>query len=445
MNDPAIERRGEMKQFHRRIFVRLAGMFCVVATLAGTFVACGASAGPPTLTWYVNPDNGGAAKRAQQCVEASNGAYDVRIETLPSNATQQREQLVRRLAAGDSSIDVVSLDVVYTAEFANAGFLRPYTADEAARLTNGMLPAPVETGIWKDTLYGAPFKSNAQLLWYRKSLAAAAGVDPTSSQFTWDEMIKAAVGQGKTIAEQGARYEGYMVWVNALVRSGGGEVLANAEAGRNATPGLASPAGEKAAEIIGNLARSGAAPADLSTAQEEQARATFQSDEGMFMLNWPYVLAAARGAAEEGSLSQQVVDDIGWARYPRVFPDLPSAPPLGGTNLGVGAYSKHPEQAVALVECVNALAKATQYMLDEGEPSPYAATYDDPQIREEYPNADLIRTSIGEAGPRPLTPFYVDVAGSVIQTWHPPEAVTVETPKKTNEFMTDVLGGRRLL
>ena len=85
-----------MKQFHRRIFVRLAGMFCVVATLAGTFVACGASAGPPTLTWYVNPDNGGAAKRAQQCVEASNGAYDVRIETLPSNATQQREQLVRR-------------------------------------------------------------------------------------------------------------------------------------------------------------------------------------------------------------------------------------------------------------------------------------------------------------------------------------------------------------
>ena len=434
-----------MKQFHRRIFVRLAGMFCVVATLAGTFVACGASAGPPTLTWCVNPDNGGAAKRAQQCVEASNGAYDVRIETLPSNATQQREQLVRRLAAGDSSIDVVSLDVVYTAEFANAGFLRPYTADEAARLTNGMLPAPVETGIWKDTLYGAPFKSNAQLLWYRKSLAAAAGVDPTSSQFTWDEMIKAAVGQGKTIAEQGARYEGYMVWVNALVRSGGGEVLANAEAGRNATPGLASPAGEKAAEIIGNLARSGAAPADLSTAQEEQARATFQSDEGMFMLNWPYVLAAARGAAEEGSLSQQVVDDIGWARYPRVFPDLPSAPPLGGTNLGVGAYSKHPEQAVALVECVNALAKATQYMLDEGEPSPYAATYDDPQIREEYPNADLIRTSIGEAGPRPLTPFYVDVAGSVIQTWHPPEAVTVETPKKTNEFMTDVLGGRRLL
>ncbi len=163
------------------------------------------------------------------------------------------------------------------------------------------------------------------------------------------------------------------------------------------------------------------------------------------MLNWPYVLAAARGAAEDGSLDQAVVDDIGWARYPRVFPDRPSAPPLGGANLGVGAYSEHPDEAVALIECVNAQPKATQYMLDEGEPSPYAASYDNPDIRAEYANADLIRESIAEAGPRPLTPFYVDVAGSVTQTWHPPDSVTEQTPAETDQFMADVLAGRRLL
>ena len=38
-----------------------------------------------------------------------------------------------------------------------------------------------------------PFKSNAQLLWFRKSLAKKAGVDPTSDTFTWDDMQKAAV------------------------------------------------------------------------------------------------------------------------------------------------------------------------------------------------------------------------------------------------------------
>lgn len=435
-----------MKRFQRwrgsRRALALAG---APVLAAGLLTGCGSDSGPPMLTWYAMPDNGGAATRAQQCADASGGAYRVSIETLPANATGQREQLVRRLAAGDTSIDVISVDVVYTAEFANAGFLRPFTAEETSRLTAGMLPAPVETGMWKDQLFASPFKTNAQLLWYRKSLAATAGVDPTSPGFTWDEMIKAAVGQDKTIASQGARYEGYMVWINALVLSGGGEILQDAEAGRNAKPSLASPAGQKAAEIIGNIARSEAAPADLSTAQEEQARATFQGDQGMFMVNWPYVLAAARGAAEEGSLPQAVVDDIGWARYPRVSPDRPSAPPLGGANLGIGAYSEHPDESVALVECVNALEKATQYMLDEGEPSPYAASYDNPEVRENYPNADLIRESIAEGGPRPLTPFYVDVSGSIFQTWHPPSSVTNETPAKTDEFMADVLSGRRLL
>lgn len=414
--------------------------------LAATLLTgCGSDGGPPTLTWYVFPDNGGAAARAKDCADASGGAYQVRTEVLPSSATAQREQMVRRLAARDSSIDVVSVDVVFTAEFANAGFLRPFTPEEKSRLTAGMLPAPIKTGMWDDTLFAAPFKSNAQLLWFRKSVAAAAGVDPTSPTFTWDEMLKAAVSQGKTVGEQGARYEGYMVWINALVLSAGGEILQNADAGRNATPTVNSPAGKKAAEIVGNLARSSAAPVDLSNAQEEQARANFQSDQGGFMLNWPFVLAAAREAAEDGSLDQAVVDDFGWARYPRVFPDRPSAPPLGGANLGVGAYSEHPDEAVALIECVNTQPKATQYMLDEGEPSPYAASYDNPEIRSKYDNADLIRESIADAGPRPLTPFYVDVAGAITQTWHPPDSVTEQTPEETDQFMADVLAGRRLL
>jgi multiple sugar transport system substrate-binding protein len=418
----------------------------VAAALAAVSLAgCSEDSGPPTLTWYINPDNGGQAQFAQKCAEQSGGSYQVSIETLPNDATAQREQLVRRLAAQDSSIDVMSLDVIYTPEFANAGFLLPFSEEEADNLTDGMLDAPVQTAMWKDTLYAAPFKSNAQLLWYRKSLAKKAGVDPTNENFTWDEMQKAALDEGGTISEQGARYEGYMVWINALVLSGGGQILSNPEAGRDATPSMSSDAGVKAAEIVSTLANSPAAPADLGVAQEEQARAVFQSDDGMFMLNWPYVLAAARGAVEEGTLDKKVVDDIGFARYPRVFADTPSRPPLGGVNLAIGAFTKYPEQAKALVECASTPENGTQYMLDEGEPSPYAASYDNPEVRDAYPNADLIRESINEAGPRPITPYYVDVAGSIISTWHPARAVNDNTPAVTDEFMSEVLQGRRLL
>ncbi|MEG8183243.1 extracellular solute-binding protein [Nocardia terpenica] len=434
-----------MKLFHTKLLSRGLVGICVVAAAATVLTACGSESDPPTITWYAFPDNGGAAERAHRCADASGGAYRVRIEVLPADATMQREQLVRRLAARDSSIDVFSLDVAYVAEFANAGFLRPFSDADAMELTAGMLPAPVATGRWNNTLYAAPFKTNIQVLWFKKSMAAAAGVDPRSPDFTWDKVIEAAVSQGKKIGVQGARYEGYMQWVTALISSAGGRIVSDPEAGRHAAPSMAGPAGAKAADIVGGLARSGAAPADLSVAREEQARANFQSDQGMFMVNWPYVLAAGRTAVEQGTLARSVLDDYGFARYPRVFADKPSTPPLGGTDLAVGAYGRHPDRAVSLIECVNAPDKATQYMLDEGEPSPYAASYDDPKVRASYPDADLIRQSVTEAGSRPITPYYPDIAGSVINTWHPPASVRAGTPAATDAFMSDVLSGKRLL
>ncbi len=95
-----------------------------------------------------------------------------------------------------------------------------------------MLEGPLTTAYWKDQLVAAPFWANTQLLWYRKSVAQAAGVDPTSPTFTWDDMIKAAESQHKVIGVQANRYEGYMVWINALVVSAGGEIVGNVEAGQ---------------------------------------------------------------------------------------------------------------------------------------------------------------------------------------------------------------------
>ena len=274
-------------------------------------VACGAESSTPTLNWYINPDNGGQSRLAEKCVDASNGAYQVDIQTLPNSASDQREQLVRRLAAQDSSIDVMSLDPPFVAEFANAGFLRPFSKEDEATFTDGVLDAPLETVYWNDQLVAAPFWANTQLLWFRKAAAEAAGVDPTEPGFTWDQMIKAAESQQKVVGVQANRYEGYMVWINALVVSAGGEIIGNVEAGKDATPEINSPAGDAAAEIVGGLARSPAAPPAMSTAGEEEARSAFQGDTGMFMVNWPYVYAAAQGDAE-----QSVVDDIGWADTP---------------------------------------------------------------------------------------------------------------------------------
>ena len=407
--------------------------------------ACAQESGTPTLTWYINPDNGGQKRLAEKCAPAG-GPFRVVIQTLPNDASSQREQLVRRLAAQDSSIDLMSLDPPFVAEFANAGFLKPFDKAEEAALTAGVLAGPLKTAYWGGQLVTAPFWANTQLLWFRKAATRAAGVDPTSASFTWDAMTKAAVGQNKVVAVQANRYEGYMVWINALVVSAGGEIITNVEAGKNATPTIDSAAGNAAAQVVGSLARSPAAPPAMSTATEEEGRSVFQGERGMFMVNWPYVYGAASKEAGAGTISQSVVDDIGWARYPGMVAGQPSKPPLGGINLGIGAFTKYPEQALSLVKCVTSLQSNIDYMLDSGNPAAKGAAFDDPQVRKAFPMAPLIRDSINEAGPRPITPYYNDVSTSVQITWHPPTSVRApDTPRETQSFMTAVLHGERLL
>jgi len=243
-----------------------------LSLLAGGFTACASGGGGAVLNWYINPDNGGQGRLAASCSAASGGKYRIVTSLLPNDATSQREQLVRRLAAKDGSISLMSLDPPFIAEAANAGFLRPFSESEATQFTSGVLNAAVANAQWDGKLFAAPFWANTQLLWYRKSVVQKAGVDPTAPDFTWDRMIDAAVRGGATVAEQGNKYEGYMVWINALVASAGGQIISDANKGANATVSINSPAGRQAATIIGKLARSSAASPTLSTDTEEQGR-----------------------------------------------------------------------------------------------------------------------------------------------------------------------------
>ncbi len=416
--------------------------------LGATLAACGdgGDSSTPTLTWYTNPDNGGQEDLANQCTDAADGDYRIEISELPSDADSQREQLVRRLAADDSSIDLMSLDPVFVPEFAEAGFLRPFTDAEAAPLTDGVLDGAVTTSTWNDELVAAPFWANTQLLWYRKSVAQQAGLDPENQPVTWDQIIEAAKATGTTVEVTGARYEGYMVWINSLVASAGGQVIEDASAGKDATPTLDSDAGQAAAEIIRKVARDGVADPALSTAIEENARTGFQADNGGFMVNWPYVYGAALAAVEDGSLDQAVVDDIGWARVPQVGAGTASAPPLGGINLGVGAFGKHPDLVVEAVNCITSEDSQKAYMLAEGNPAARSAVFDDPEIIQKFPMADLIRTSIDEATPRPQSAYYTDISAATVREFHPPSSVNPDsTPQKADDLIVNVLQDKQLL
>jgi len=74
----------------------------------------------------------------------SAGRYSIVLTSLPTDADQQREQLVCRLASADPGIDIIGMDVILTAEFAEAGWILPWPASTSERVSLGRLPAAVE-------------------------------------------------------------------------------------------------------------------------------------------------------------------------------------------------------------------------------------------------------------------------------------------------------------
>src|SRR6266498_3119793 len=145
--------------------------------------------------------------------------------------------------------------------------------------------------------------------------------------------------QGKPhfIEIQGASYEGYTVWVNAMVLSAGGQILS--DDGQRVVLG---PLAARGVSLIGKLGRSVAADPSLSVQQEDQSRLAFESGDAAF----PFIYPSAQQNAP--NLAKQ----IGWTEYPRVDADKPSRPPVGGIDLAVSSYSRHKQQAFDAIMCL---------------------------------------------------------------------------------------------
>lgn len=418
----------------------------VALVLAATVSACGsADAGPPELTWYMNPDDGGQAELAAQCTEEADGEYTIATSLLPRDAASQREQLARRLAAGDSSLDIMSLDPPYIPELAEPGFLAPIPAEIADPIMEDVAEGAVPGAMWNDEVVAIPFSASTQLLWYRKSVAEEAGLD-MSQPVTWDQLIEAAEATDTDLGIHGIRAESMTVWVTALMESQGQPIIEDPEAPADEVElSLDSPAGQETARIIGTIGAEGLGGPGVTTQDENVAVSRFQSDRGGFMVNWPFAYPSTQAAVEQGTVEQEVLDDIAWTYYPRVAEDQEAAPPLGGINLGVGAHSEHQELAFAAIDCIVRPENQAEYFVTNGNAPASISAFDEPIVADEFPMAPEIRDSLQRAKARPRTPYYNEVSLGIQQHWTPINEVGESTPAQTQEFIQDVLRGDALL
>jgi len=412
---------------------RFLAVGAAIALLAPV-TACGSDdeGGVPTLNLYQFPVEN-MQTVIDNCNQAAAGRYQIKYQVLPRAADDQRVQMVRRLAADDDSMDILGLDVTWTQEFASADWIREWTGEDKAEIENGTLAGPLASAEYHDKLYAAPNNTNVQLLWYRKDLV------PTPPK-TWDEMIDQALqlksaGKPYQVLTMGAQYEGLVVLFNNLVASAGGHVVS--EDGKTAVMDAGTV---KALQIMQRFATAGVTSPSFTNQIEDDVRLAFQNGDGAFQLNWPYVYSALQSDAP------QLAPNVTWARYPAIDANTPSRVTIGGSNLAVSRYSKHPELSFEAVKCLRNAANQKYLAINAGQPPSIESVYADPEMTKAYPMKDTILEELKDAAPRPLTPAYQNLSTVVAAQLSPPASIDPErTAADLKKSIQDAIDSKGVL
>ena len=379
--------------------------------LAPGVAACGGGddGGVPVINVYYAPEEN-FQKVVDDCNQEAQGRYRIAYQVLPRGADDQRVQMVRRLAAEDDGMDVLGLDVTWTAEFASAKWIKEWTGGQKDEASQGTLQQPLESASYEGKLYAAPKNTNTQLLWYRSDLV------PNPPK-TWDEMIKMSQdlkSQGKPyeIDTMGAQYEGLVVLYNNMVASDGGKILND-----EGTKVEFDDGAVKALGTLQKFASAGVTNSSFTNTQEDGARLQFQGGSGAFQLNYPFVWPALQEGAPD------LKDKVKWARYPGVDANTPTKVTIGGYNLAVSAYTKHPEESFAAALCLRSPEHQLFSAVNDGVPPTIESVYDDPQMDKAYPFKADILAQLKDGANRPQTPAYQNVSTVISAALSPPASI----------------------
>jgi len=322
---------------------------------------------------------------------------------LSASPDDQRNSFVQDLQAKSDRYDVMWDDVVWTSEFAAHGWLAPLS--KAAVGGSDVLPAAVATATYNGTMYGAPFMTNAQLLYYRSDLVPS---PPTTwAQMESDCQIAAAHNMTCYAGGQFAQYEGLTVNVAEAINSAGGSILS--PDGKTVT--VDSPQARAGLQHLVDLFQKGYVSKAAITYQEEQSANAFLSGKSLFLTNWPYVYtaASASGSAIAGKFKMAPIPGE----------NGPGVSSLGGIDLGVSAYSKHKKTAEDFVAWMQSPSSQKILVSVMNQASVLSSLYTDPDLVKVSPYLPTLRQALLTANPRPKTPNYNAVTLAIQQNAYP--------------------------
>ena len=322
---------------------------------------------------------------------------NVALRDTPDAADQRHQLYVQWLNAHVGEPDVLQLDVVWTPEFAAAGWIRSLDAFEPQ--SGELFPSAVAANRWLGTLYALPWFIDVGMLYWRTDLMPA----PPDTFDVLTDTARQLIGAGDVplgFIWQGARYEGLITSFVEHLGAFGGTILD--EHGRVVVD--SDPAVRALTFMRDSIHVDGTVPSTVLTWQEEHTRFAFQNGQAAFMRNWPYAYALL--SANESSVASR----FAVAPMPSGSGGAPTAA-LGGSSLAINAYSDQPEDAFRLIAFLLESEQMIERARIAGQFPPRRSLYDTGALQAALtvPAADA-RRIIETAMPRPVTPVYSELS-----------------------------------
>lgn len=391
--------------------------------LAAGLTACGGDEGDDAsagqlegtgpITFVTGKDTSGFLAKQIEAWNADHPDEKAEVVELPEEADQQRQQMVQNARAKSKEYTVLNLDVIWTAEFAANGWIEQLPEDEFE--LDKLLPPTVETAKYFDKLYAVPVTSDGGLLYYRKDLLDAAGVQPPKTWAEMDAACKKIIPTPRPnlscYAGQHEKYEGLTVNFSEAVQSAGGEVV-----GDDGKPNVDTEEARAGAEWLANSFKNQAIPEKGITFKEEEGRRAWQAGELVFHRNWPYVFDKSN--ATDGSSS--VVGKFEVAPLPGL--EGAGSSSLGGHNYAISKFAENKKSALEFMKFMNSEERQRANLEATSQAPTWAALYDDPALTGKFKYLPILKESILGAKPRPVAVRYQDVSTAIQEA-----AYSVET------------------
>lgn len=349
-----------------------------------------------------------AARVFQQIIadfEITHPGIKVIQEIGPSSSTEFHDLVTQKLRNRDAEMDVFFMDVVWPAEFAAAGWALPVDQFFPPTAQSGFLDAPVKANTYGGRIYGIPMFVDAGMLYYRKDLLAKYQLRPPD---TWPELVRQAqfiISQERDpyltgYSAQFKQYEGLVCNMMEFILSNGGALW---DEQRLKSAVHTPPAMEAVRFVRDDIVRL-IANRGILAYQESESLALFTQGRAVFHRNWPYAWEASNDSGQS-----KVAGRVGVMPLP-AFSGQKSAATLGGWQLAISRFSRHPQLAWEFVQFMTSSETQKRIALGTGRAPARKDLYHDPQILKRSPQFQSQFETFTLATPRPRTPVYLPLS-----------------------------------